>query len=108
MLVKKREKPQADTSGNTYKGYIIFKSISRFIKSLFHALETGSSALDNSLGVIDELATATRKSTEVLCDNVVSDLQIDKQIDDAKRARRVAKAEAKTERILAEIKAMKP
>jgi len=84
----------------------MFKSIGKFIRSLFHALETGSSALDNTLGVADELATAMRRSTEVVCDNVISDLEIDKTVDDAKRARRVAKAEAKTQRIMADIKAM--
>ncbi len=84
----------------------MFKSIGKFIKSLFHALQTGASALDNGLGAVDELALAARKSTEVVCDNIVTDLKIDAQIDTAKRARKVAKAEAKTQRIMEEIKAM--
>ncbi len=84
----------------------MFKSIGKFIKALFKSAETGAQALENIAGTANELAFAARRSTEVVCDNIVEDLKIDAEVDQAKRERRLAKAQAKTRRIKAEAEAI--
>ncbi len=81
----------------------MFKSIGKFIKALFKSMETAASALENTAGAVNELAYAARRSTEVVCDDIVEDLKIDGKITAAKRQRKLAKAEAKSANILAEL-----
>ena len=85
----------------------MFKMIGKFIKAIFGAGVTMAQAVENTAGSANEMAYAMRQATEVVSDNIVQDLKIDSQIDDIKRERKLAKAQAKTARIKAEIAEIK-
>ncbi len=84
----------------------IFKSFGKMVTKTFDAGAELADAAKHTTGSVNQLAMAMEESAQVVSQNVVEDLKIDAQIDDARRQKRLVKAQAKTKKIMDQIAAM--